>query len=408
MKAKLLHIALSNEKKAGFSKKELLKLHIIEELYRYGSKSIPELCKITNMSTPPITRAIDELMADGFVVGEGIGQSSGGRKPNFYSINPNAGYTLGIDICRYNVRYGLFNLHNEPVAEIGSIEEGLDTSADLMATIKQHIVHHIASSGIDAKKLIGIGLALPGLIDINSGISYSYLPSDKPLAQVFEEQLHYPVCIEHDTKAMALGELAFGLAKGKQHVLCLNIGSGIGLSMILDGKLYHGKSGYSGEFGHIPVVQNGQLCQCGKIGCLETVASGKALVNSARKQIEEGATTLISPIVGHDLAKLSNEIILQAALQGDQFSIGLLSKMGEHLGRGMAMLIHLFNPELILLGGEFYKADNYLIDPIQQNLNKFTIPRIKSDVQIMVSTLGNNAGLMGTVSLVMNKVFATK
>jgi N-acetylglucosamine repressor len=178
------------------------------------------------------------------------------------------------------------------------------------------------------------------------------------------------------------------------------------MAMILNGKLYHGKSGFSGEFGHIPVDQNGQLCICGKIGCLETVASGKAMVKRAQQEISNGATTLIQQMGNNDLSKISNEIILQAALLGDQFSIGLLATMGEHLGKGIAILIHLFNPELILIGGEFCKAENYLIDPIHQNLNKFTIPVIRNDTQIITSTLGNNAGLMGTVALVMNKLFS--
>jgi glucokinase-like ROK family protein len=398
----LLKAATDNRK---FTKKEELSLRLLEELYRNGNKSIPELCKITNMSTPPIARIIDCLVSDNLILDEGIGQSSGGRRPNLYRICPSAGFVLGIDICRYSVRYGLFDLQNSPVVGPGFITEGLDNSADIIGTIKNEVDRYIDGSGIDKNKLLGIGIALPGLINIHSGISYSYLQADKPLSKIFEEQFHYPVFVEHDSKAMALGEQSFGLAKGKQNVLCLNIGTGIGLSMILNGKLYLGNSGFSGEFGHIPIIQNGQLCYCGKIGCLETVASGKALIEIARKKIEEGAITHVLSLVDNNPMSINIQTILDAALMGDQFAISLFASIGEHLGRGIAVLIHLFNPEMIIVGGELSKAGNYLVDPIQQNLNKYTIPTIRTDAQIAVSNLGENAGLLGTVALVMNNLF---
>jgi len=176
--------------------------------------------------------------------------------------------------------------------------------------------------------------------------------------------------------------------------------------MILNGKLYVGNSGFSGEFGHIQVDPEGELCYCGKIGCLETLASGTTMIRKAKKELEEGATSLLRTLAENDLENINSELILEAAQRGDQFAIGLLSNIGEHLGKGIAVLIHIFNPELIIVGGELTKADNYLIDPIQQNLNKYTISKIRRDAQIITSNLGNNAGLMGTVALVMNKVFS--
>jgi len=405
MTTKLLFGSSSAIPKANYTKKKALKLLILEELYRHGCKSIPDLGKVIRMSTPTITRAIDELIRENLLIEEGIGTSSGGRRPNLYGINPSSRYVLGIDICRYSARYGLFNFHNEPAADIRVLNEGLETTSDIISLIKKAIDQYIKDSGIDETRLMGIGIALPGLIDIHTGISYSYLHEDKPLDSLLEERFKYPVFIEHDTKAMALGEQAFGLAMGKQNVLCLNIGSGIGLGMILNGKLYHGNSGFSGEFGHIQVDPDGQLCYCGKIGCLETLASGTTMIRIARKEIESGATTLISSIVNNNLDKITSEVILQAAQRGDQFAISLLSNIGEYLGKGIAVLIHLFNPELIIIGGELTKAENYLVDPIQQNLNKYTISKIRRDAQIITSSLGNNAGLLGTVALVMNKVF---
>jgi N-acetylglucosamine repressor len=403
----LLGIEHSNaDLKPSAFKRVSLKMMILEIFYRQGSKSIPDISKIIQMSIPTITRSIDELAAEGLILEEGIGASSGGRKPNLYGINPNSRYILGIDISRYFVRMCIFNLRNQPAAEIKVLNDGLETTADILSVIHQGAMELINSSGIDEAKILGIGIALPGLIDIRTGISYSYLHSDnKPASALFEEIFHHPVFVEHDTRTMALGELAFGMAKGKQNVICLNVGSGISISMILNGQLYSGNSGYAGEFGHIQADPNGQLCYCGKIGCLETLASGTTMIRKAKTELESGATSIIRNLVDNDLNRISSSIILDAAQKGDQFAIGLISQVGEHLGKGIAVLIHLFNPELIIIGGELSNAGNYLTDPIQQNLNKYTIAKIRKDTQILNSELGENAGIMGTVALVMDKIF---
>jgi len=395
----------AGDPRTNSSKKNNLKLLILKELYQNSGKSIPELSTIIHMSTPTITRAIDELIESGFLIEEGIGTSSGGRRPNLYGLNPPSRYVLGVDISRNHIRLGLFNFANQPVVPVKVVFEGLEVATDFMKSLKESVNDFIIESGIDKTKLMGIGIALPGLIDLHTGISYSYLQDEKPAMIQFENIFDYPVFVENDTKVMALGEQAFGLAKGKENVLCLNIGPAIGLGMILNGKLYKGNSGFSGEFGHIPVDPDGQLCYCGKIGCLETVASGTTMIKLARKEITDGAATVIRTMVGGDINKITIETVLQAAQHGDQFAIGLLAKIGEHLGRGIAVLIHLFNPELIIIGGELTKAENYIVDPIQQNLNKFTIAKIRRDAQIITSSLGENAGLMGTVAMVMNKVF---
>ncbi|PKO97896.1 MAG: sugar kinase, partial [Bacteroidetes bacterium HGW-Bacteroidetes-9] len=246
----------------------------------------------------------------------------------------------------------------------------------------------------------------PGLIDVKTGLSYTYLNTGRPATNILSEKTGFPVFIEHDTRAMAWGEQAFGLARGHQNVLCLNVGSGIGLSMILNGKLYLGHSGYSGEFGHIQIEPNGILCHCGKIGCLETLASGKIMVAKAKQEIANGAITQISSMIDGDSSKINIRIIMDAARKGDQFAIDLLAKIGESLGKGMAILIHLFNPELIIIGGEMSRAADYLISPIESNLNIFTISRIRRDARIVASNLGDNARLMGTVALVMNRIFS--
>lgn len=382
-----------------------LKQSIIRELYQYKQLSIHYLSKTIKMSTPTITRAIDELIEEEMVREIGIGESTGGRRPSIYGLKASSRYVIGIDLERYFIRMGIFDFDNKSVSEIHELNQGLETHTDIPGFLAEKVYELIEAYNIDRNKLLGIGISLPGLIDLRSGISYTYLNTGRPTAKELMDRLGLPVFLEQDTRSMAWGEQAFGLAHGHQNVLCLNIGSGIGLSMILNGKIYTGHSGYSGEFGHIQIEPNGQLCHCGKIGCIETVASGKVLISKAKKDITDGSITQISGMIDGDLNKLNIKVILDAARAGDQYAIDLLGRIGEALGKGLSTLIHLFNPELIIIGGEMSKAADFLISPIESNLNIYTIARIRKDAMIVSSELGDNARLMGTVALVMNKIF---
>lgn len=387
-------------------KKSLLVKQVVSIFYKEGLKTIAELCEITNNSVPSLTSIMAELSEQGLVKNFGIGASKGGRKPTLYGLNPEAGYIVGIELSRKYTRVGLFNLQNEPIAEISEIQEGLDTTSNIFPVLKKHCDTLLQDNQIEESKVLGYGITIPGLIDIRKGISYSYPQfEDKPIKEKFAGIFNKPVFIEHDTKAMAVGESWFGLARNKSNVLLINIGSGIGIGIIVNGELYHGNSGFSGEFGHIPMNPEGELCYCGKIGCLETMASGTALVKKSQEMIKTGKNTIISQNVGNNIEKIKLKTIIDAAQSGDLFAIELLEEAGEYLAKGISILIHLFNPETIIIGGEMADAGNLITDPIQQKLNKYTMLRLKQDTSLKLSELKEKAGLMGTLPMVVHNVF---
>lgn len=387
-------------------KKYLLKKTALEIFYRQGHQTIADLCEATNNSIPTITNLMNELSAEGWVNNFGIGQSKGGRKPVLYGINPDYGYIFGIDLSRQFTRLCIFNLQNEQIGELVEIPNGLDTNDDILSVLKREVSKVLKENRIKNEKILGYGIAIPGLIDIKKDVSYSYKQfGEMPLRETFSQLLGRPAFIEHDTKIMVLGELWFGLAKKFRNVLFVNIGSGIGLSMILNGELYHGHSGFSGEFGHIQMDVDGELCYCGKIGCLETIASGSALVKRAQKKIAEGKNTIISKLAKNQEGVINQRTIIEAAHLGDQFAIELLEEAGEVLAKGISILIHLFNPEAIIIGGQMAEAENLIKDPIYQKLSKYTMLRLKQDTQILVSELKKRARLMGTLPVVMTRVF---
>jgi glucokinase-like ROK family protein len=387
-------------------KKLLLKKQVIDIFYKEGLKTIAELCEATNNSIPSIANIMNELTAEGLVDNFGIGESKGGRKPSVYGLKPDAGVIVSIDLSRKYSRIGIFNLHNKQIGKILEVNQGLDNSEDFLAILKRETDSLLAANKINKKTLLGFGITIPGLIDIKKGISYSYPQfGDKPIADTFEELFGHRSFIEHDTKAMAVGEAWFGYAKNKSNVLFINVGSGIGLGIIINGQLYHGNSGFCGEFGHIQMDPDGELCYCGKIGCLETIASGTALVKKSQGKIRGGKSSIINNIVKGNIDEITLKTIIDAANSGDLFAIELIEEAGEYLAKGISILIHLFNPEAIIIGGEMAEAGNLITDPIRQKLNKYTMLRLKQDTRIVQSELKEKAGLMGTLPMVVNNSF---
>ncbi|MFW5707153.1 MAG: ROK family protein [Bacteroidota bacterium] len=393
-----------SEGKAGTQniKKLLLVQHILEIFYKEGVKTISELCDITNSSIPSLTTLMGELSEKGLVKNFGIGESKGGRKPALYGLDPDAGIVIAINLSQKYTRTAAFNLHNDQITPLKRINLGLENAGDIFPVLKELCNGLIDEYKLEPSKILGYGITIPGLIDIRKGVSYSYPQfEDKPLGEVFSKVFDKPVFTEHDTKAMALGEAWFGLAKEKRNVLFLNIGSGIGLGIIINGELYHGNSGFCGEFGHIPMNPDGELCYCGKIGCLETVASGSALVKKSLDKIKGGKHTIISRLVQGNPEKVKLRHIIDAATNGDLFAIELIEEAGEYLAKGISILIHLFNPEAIIIGGEMADAGNLITDPVQQKLNKYTMLRLKQDTTLLLSELKEKSGLMGTLPIVV-------
>jgi predicted NBD/HSP70 family sugar kinase len=211
------------------------------------------------------------------------------------------------------------------------------------------------------------------------------------------------VFVDNDSNVMAIAEHTFGVAKGTDHALCVNINECIGLGMILNGKPYSGARGMAGEFGHVRLPGLDLPCYCGKTGCLESVASGRAIITAAREAVEKGIPTAIAAIAGTNDVTLAN--VIAAALQDDIFAIELLQRAGEKIGEGIATLIHLFNPCLLVIGGEIADAGDHVIAPIMQAINKYTLGRLRIPCEVKLSTLNADTTIMGTLMLVMQDLY---
>ncbi|MDR1938038.1 MAG: ROK family transcriptional regulator, partial [Tannerellaceae bacterium] len=282
----------------GNSKNAILKKRIIRYLMLSGESSIADIGKEIEMSVPTVTKLVVDLLEDGFVLDSGKQNTNGGRRPNVYGINPESAYFVGVDVHRKQVILGAIDFNGKKIDEEQLIAYPLANTPEALDELCKIINLYIDGLPIAKEKILQVGVNLSGRISTSSGYSHSFFCFDeRPLSLIMEEKIGIPVILENDSRAMAYGEYMAGVVKGEKNVIFININWGLGAGLILDGKLYYGKSGFSGEFGHISAFDNEIICGCGKKGCLETEASGFAMQRILMERCRQGSSTILSELI---------------------------------------------------------------------------------------------------------------
>lgn len=394
----------TNEMNVVEQKNNFQKRKIIKNLFLHGAMTNTDLGKFVKLSTPKIISLLNELKEEGLVEELGQGNSSGGRRPNLYGNKEDAFYIIGISINIYKTSVSIFNAKNQKVTDDHILTLTISHGTTIIDPIVEFTEKVIQEKQIPREKILGIGIEMPGMVDSSTGINKTYMVSDRPVAEIFSEKFGMEVLIENDAKTRAFAELRFGLAHSKKNALVIHLDWGVGLGIIVNGKLYKGRDGFAGEFGHLPMVDNGMLCKCGKQGCLETIASGTAIARMAKEGIKTGRSSFLGNLI--DPEQENNEIrnVVQAATMGDQYSISILANVGHWLGKGFAYLIQIFNPELIILGGRMSEANQFILPPIQQAIQIFCNPELGNEVEIKISELGSQAGIQGVAALFLEHI----
>lgn len=385
-------------KKVGHKKK------IIKNIYFKGPVSSAELSRDLSLSTPKINSLLQELIYDELLKELGQGNSSGGRRPAIYGLVENGFYVVGITINIHRTIISVFNARNREISGPHYVSVPMQRDLGMFSEINKKLQQVLNSLEIDLEKIIAVGIEMPGLVNQEQGVNRTYFPDVEDLPSKVANVFGFPVFIDNDARMRTFAEQQFGLAKERNNVMMVHADWGIGLGLIVNGQLYAGKSGFSGEFGHIPMVENGVLCHCGKRGCLEAIASVSAIARIAREGIEAGNASLLSNLVGDDLNKIDTTAVIQAARSGDQFSISILTEVGLWLGKGIVSLIQIFNPELIIIGGKLAEASQFLMAPIYQSIYTYANPDISNDTEIVFSVMGVKAGTIGAAAFAVDKL----
>ena len=404
---------LNDENISGVAYKNMqLKKNAISYLCNNGNCTIADLCKELNLSTPKVTNLVSELIGDGLVRDLGKVESTGGRKPNLYGMIADSVFFLGVDVKQSHINIGLTDLQKNLRETRHNIPYVLSNSQSSLDELIRLIKDFIKSSTVSKEKILGLGINLSGRINYSTGYSYSFFHfNEEPLSKTVENELGIKTFLENDSRAMAFGEFNSGVVKEEKNVIFLNMDYGLGMGVMINSQLYYGKSGFAGEFGHIPIFDNEIICNCGKKGCLETEASGWALTRMFKEKVSKGSSTGIfnnKNIKTDTIEDIQMEDILEAAQNDDVLAIDLIANVGEKLGRGIALLINIFNPELVILGGSLSTSGEYIRLPIKSAINKYSLSLVSGDTQLKVSALGEQAGIIGACLLVRNRLLNLK
>lgn len=395
-------LAGNGEGARKLERKSLIRFNV----WKDGPLSRGRLADDLNLNLPTVSNCVAELLAAGDVVEEGYATSTGGRKPQLLDINAAKGTVIGVTFSSRgissawsNFKGALTNHRIYPFKPIDGKAKALET---LSTAIQDQITAIEQTSGNGP--LVQIGLGISGLINPAAGVSLGFPRfeewQDVPLRRIIEEKFQVPAVIDSHIAAIALAETIFGKYRGFRNALYIQLGPGLGLGIVIDGEIYRGSKLNVGEFGHTTISENGPICYCGNYGCLESLASDYALVQQVDVAIKEGVTTRIHEFTPES-GKITPGSVFRAAQEGDRFASNLVEKVGRLLGTGIANLVNLFGPEVIILGGTMAEAGDLLLNPICNTLRMKALDRMEKGVEIKVSSFGKEEGLKGATTLAL-------
>ena len=386
-------------------KNMLIRKNIINHFITEGNDTIAELAKLLDLSVPTVTKFISELTDQGYLTEYGKIQTSGGRHPILYGLNPSPVYFVGADMTRHHLSIALMNFRGDIINHQMGIAYTFENTPESLNKLCEHLQNFIDKTGTLKEKIYNINLNISGRVNPKTGYSYSnFFFSEEPISELLTRKLNIKVGIDNDTRAMVYGEYMSGAVENQKNVLLVNVSWGLGVGIIIDGKLYYGKSGFSGEFGHFPAFDNEMLCHCGKKGCLETEASGLAIHRKVIERIKNGESSILTEQV-KDIDNLTLTDIIKATNLEDPLCIEIVEEIGTILGRYIAGLINLFNPELVIVGGQVAETDGFILLPIRSAVRKYSLNLVNKDSQIVLSKLKNKAGIIGACMVARSRVF---
>ena len=380
------------------------KTALLNLLIEHGGQTIAELSSSLGVSVPYTTKTLNELIEDGLIEVTGKKDNYSKRAPKIYDLIATSGYFLGIDTGKQSLTFGICDFCGNMVAEPELIHFDYQDTPTCFDHFINLINEYIQRSGIARSQIKKACMSIGGRVNPEIGCAYNYFTcTEMPLAEALTERLDLPFCIDNDTRCMTYGEYLKGVCKGLKNIIFVNVSWGIGIGIIFNGKLYLGKSGFSGEIGHMHIYNNDIICHCGKTGCMETETSGSALLRKMKEALENGGTSVLSDKVKNQHQELTLQDILDAIKKEDVLSIETLQKVAVELGTNLAGIINIFNPEMLVIGGDLSVTGAYLTQPICMGIKKFSLNMVNEDSQVAASTLKEHAGLIGACLMARSK-----
>ncbi|NOY07274.1 MAG: ROK family protein [Spirochaetes bacterium] len=381
---------------------------ILEAVKNYGPVSRSKIAGLTGLSKSTCSLLVENLLTSGLVKEMGKEESSGGRKPVLLEINYDAGIAVGIKLMEQKVLAALVDFTGE-AGEV--VEEKIDRKNDTASYIESlvRVIKRILETENEKsfkRKILGIGIGVSGLVDSEEGVllQSSILNwNGVPIREILQKEFSIPVYLENDVNTFAIGEKILGSGKSYDNFICVTIGRGVGMGSMINGKIYRGSHNGSGEFGHMKVCADSDapLCSCGKRGCVEAYASDPAICGFVSSEIAKGKESILA-----DKRVAGIADILGAARQGDSLAVEAFRMAGHFLGYGIANLINLFDPEMVIIGGEGTTAGEFIFPEMKKVIKENTVYGLAEKVKLIPIVFENNLWVRGAATLVIREVFS--
>lgn len=380
---------------------------LLAQFISHGASTIPEIAKAVGVSLPTATSAQNELIKAGIVKEIGKKDNSPGRIPMVYDLIPTAGYFVGVNPEMDCLALAASDFSGNLITEKVRVPYEYENTPESLERLGEIINEFIATLPLAKEEILQVCVNLAERVNPFEGRAYNMFTFLKEsLTDKLTELIQLPVCIENDSRSMAFAEYCKGCCKGVKDVIFVNVCWGLGIGIIINGQLFYGKSGYSGEFGHMTAYNNNIICHCGKIGCIETEVSGRALKRKLTEKILEGKTSILSDKVLNKKEELSLQDILDAIAKEDVLSLATLQHIADELGKQLAGIINIFNPEMLVIGGEMSVTGDYLTLPVNMGIKKHSLNIMNEDSQIVTSELKDLAGITGACLMARHRLLS--
>lgn len=383
---------------------------VIEAIVRNcGPISQIGLYELTHLRRSTISSITRKLLSERRLLEFGKSSNSRGRKQVLLQSNNEFGSIVAVQFDDEKVIAGAMDLVPAILHQVSEPTCLTKGQSGLISQLQSCVQRVITESGLDHTRLIGIGIADPGLVDSRHGVTLTSTTIDfwrqVPLKRIFEETFSVPVVVESKTRSKTLAEQMLGAGEKQRDLIYVDYGTGIGAGMIVDGRLLYGTNCGVGEMGHINIFGNTTVCKCGSVGCLEAITGSYAVERQVRKALIEGAASEVVALAGGDTEKITTWLIFQAACAGDKLCMHITSEVADYIGAGVASLVNLFNPSVVVLDQRLGLAGQQMLDQISRIVKANALADYTSNLAIRYGVLGEEAGIVGTGLAVLTKYF---
>lgn len=388
--------------------KEVNKRLIFQLIRRERAISRADIARSLGLSPTTVSALIDELAEEGFVRKLGCGTSRRGRRPVIFQIDPTARYVIGADVGSNVLTVIAADLNGAVIRELeANIND--QTGQELVRTLYEEIKRCVQVAGIDRTRILGVGIASPGLVDYQGGTVIRAINVEwegVPLKGILEHELGLPVYVENMNNTAALGEYSWGLDRDVKRFFYLNVGRGVGGGLIVDGRVLQGSGISASEVGHLVINRYGDKCRCGARGCLETLVSAKALQKQAYRMAEQFPDSVTFELSGGQPKNITLEMLAQAAKANDPLAVNIFTQAGEWLGIAIAGMVNIFNPDVVMLGGRVIRAaEDIILAKARSIARENSFEALFDMVTFVTPRLGHLSSALGAVSFVLQEEF---